>query len=110
VIQHAVDRAGRLGGYDPDEASPAAAIAKLQAPVLLIHGDHDSNIPVSHSVALKALSRGRAELLIMAGANHYTISGRAELWPPTLKFFDEYLHTPSTSTNRDRTSLSGSLD
>jgi pimeloyl-ACP methyl ester carboxylesterase len=93
LIQRTVDRAGRLGGYDPDEASPAAAIARTQAPILLLHGDQDHHIPAAHSVALQAASGHRAELVTVVGATHDTIAGRAELWPPTLQFFRQHLGT-----------------
>lgn len=91
LIQRAVNRAGRLGGYDPDEASPVLAIARMQTPVLLIHGDHDQHIPAAHSVALQAARPSRTELVRVTGANHDTIAGRAELWPPSLAFFAEHL-------------------
>jgi hypothetical protein len=42
-------------------------------------------------VALKALAGRRAELVIVPGANHDTIGGRADLWEPTLQFFGQHL-------------------
>lgn len=99
VIQRTVDRAGRLGGYDPDEASPSRAIGQTRAPVLLLHGEHDRHIPVAHSLALRAAAGSRAELVIVSGADHDTIAGRPELWPHTLRFFGRHLSAAVPATN-----------
>jgi dipeptidyl aminopeptidase/acylaminoacyl peptidase len=68
--QRAVDRAGERGGFDPDEASPLAAIGTTKAAVLLVHGKKDWKIPVSHSERLFARARGRAELAVLPNGAH----------------------------------------
>jgi pimeloyl-ACP methyl ester carboxylesterase len=45
------------------------AIARIDGPVLLLHGEADSLIPASHSQALQALAP-RARALIVPGAGH----------------------------------------
>jgi len=44
-------------------------IGRIEGPVLLLHGDHDTLIPPSHSVRLQALARS-ATFLPIAGAGH----------------------------------------
>lgn len=69
-FQRAVDDAGLLAGFDADRAAPVHNIAKARAKVLLIHGDHDSQVPLVHSQRLARASSGRAELLVIAGGTH----------------------------------------
>lgn len=61
--------------------SPMTALDRLTAPVLLAHGDRDTNVPVAESVqahqALQALG-ARSELLLFPGEGH-TIVGREHL-------------------------------
>ncbi len=51
------------------EARPVAAIARIRAPVLLIHGDADHNTPAYHAAALAA-AQPAAELWLVSGATH----------------------------------------
>jgi pimeloyl-ACP methyl ester carboxylesterase len=79
VVQIAVNRAGKLAGFDPDEASPLEAIDKIRAPVLLIHGTADLNIPYQHSEALHARAPA-SELQIVPGANHIDLPDLPVVW------------------------------
>jgi pimeloyl-ACP methyl ester carboxylesterase len=49
VVESAFLRARWKYGLDMDSASPEDSVARTQVPVLLIHGQVDSNIPVRHS-------------------------------------------------------------
>jgi dipeptidyl aminopeptidase/acylaminoacyl peptidase len=55
------------------EGSPLRQAAKIQAPVLLFHGDHDSNVGIAHSLkmaaALKAAGR-ESQLFAFSGLDH----------------------------------------
>ena len=61
--------------------SPMTALDRLTAPVLLCHGDRDSNVPVLESIQahqeLTALG-APAELLLLKGEGH-TVVGRENL-------------------------------
>jgi dienelactone hydrolase len=61
--------------------SPMTALERLTAPVLLAHGDRDTNVPVAESVqvhqALQALG-ATSELLLLPGEGH-TVVGREHL-------------------------------
>jgi dipeptidyl aminopeptidase/acylaminoacyl peptidase len=76
--------------------SPMTAVGALTSPVLLAHGDRDTNVPVAESVqlhqALQALG-ARSELLLLPGEGH-TIVGRdhlVELSGRVAAWFDRWL-------------------
>ena len=56
-------------GFDLRRVSPEAAVAKANVPVLLIHGQVDSNIRVRHSRRIKAIAPG-VTLWEVPGADH----------------------------------------
>ena len=76
--------------------SPMTALDRLTAPVLLAHGDRDTNVPVAESVqAHQALqARGAvSDLLLLPGEGH-TIVGRehlVELSTRVAAWFDRWL-------------------
>jgi pimeloyl-ACP methyl ester carboxylesterase len=74
LIDRAIARAGRTGGFDPGD-SPLEAITRTRAPVLLVHGREDVNILPSHSEALHARALDHSELLLLDGEDHVTIAG-----------------------------------
>ena len=61
-------------GVNLANASPERAIRNTSVPVLLIHGDADTNIPPSHSEALHAANPAVSQLWIVHGAEHVTIA------------------------------------
>jgi dipeptidyl aminopeptidase/acylaminoacyl peptidase len=76
--------------------SPMTVLERLTAPVLLVHGDRDTNVPVAESVqAHQALqARGAtSDLLLLPGEGH-TIVGRdhlVELGERIAAWFDRWL-------------------
>ena len=52
-------------------------VARIDGPVLLMHGERDALIPVTHSVQLQALARS-AQLIRIAGAAHNDVEDFAE--------------------------------
>ncbi|MGY1812877.1 prolyl oligopeptidase family serine peptidase [Blastococcus sp. SYSU D00820] len=76
--------------------SPMTALHRLTSPVLLAHGDRDTNVPVAESVQahqeLQALG-GPSELLLLPGEGH-TIVGRehlVQLSERVVEWFDRWL-------------------
>jgi dipeptidyl aminopeptidase/acylaminoacyl peptidase len=76
--------------------SPLSSFERVTAPVLLAHGDRDTNVPVAESVqahqALQALGKV-SELLLLPGEGH-TIVGRdsvVELSGRVAAWFDRWL-------------------
>jgi dipeptidyl aminopeptidase/acylaminoacyl peptidase len=60
-----------LLGVDIKQAAPMEAVRWLRTPLLLIHGDHDSQIPVIHSREIAAnADPSLTELWIVSGADH----------------------------------------
>lgn len=77
-VDRALARAGEVAQFDPDDASPIAAIAKTAAHVLLIHGTADRNIPFVQAERNRQAGGDRAELVAIPGANHLTITNDAD--------------------------------
>lgn len=69
-IQRAVTEAGRIGNFNPDDASALAAIQRTKAEVLLIHSKLDRKIPPSHSQRLHAAAPDHSRLLLLEGEDH----------------------------------------
>lgn len=60
-----------MTGLDMDEVSPREAVKNIQAPLLLIHGDGDTSIPVTNSEELLQNSvQPDTELWIPDGSGH----------------------------------------
>jgi pimeloyl-ACP methyl ester carboxylesterase len=54
-----------------DQLDILKAVAGLEAPLLVVHGEDDTSVPVSEARALHGAARpGRAELLTIAGTGH----------------------------------------
>ena len=83
-----VDEAGKLANFNPDAASPLAAIQHTHAPILLAHGTADLIIPVVQSKELPAAAPDHSDLMLVPGAGHITlwidvdgsVSRRAQEW------------------------------
>jgi dipeptidyl aminopeptidase/acylaminoacyl peptidase len=56
-----------------DHARPEDAIAKISRPMLILHGDADTIIPVSHGRRLARVARGHAELEELPDGDHNTL-------------------------------------
>lgn len=82
-----------------DDVSPLLAVSADDAPTLLIHGDKDELVPISHSERFhKAMQDAKAtcELIVMKGAAH-GFPGEQGIQAETalLNWFDKYLAAPS---------------
>ena len=76
TVSSGIEEAGRLGGFDPDEASPLRSIPRVQGAVLLIHGAADRHIPESHSFRLQQAALPGSKLIIVRHAGHYSINSK----------------------------------
>jgi dipeptidyl aminopeptidase/acylaminoacyl peptidase len=72
-FQGAVDRAAARAEFDPDLDSPLRFAERSSAPLLLLHGASDTQVPPQHSRALAAAARGRARLVVVPGATHESL-------------------------------------
>ncbi len=55
---------------DPQKVSPEAVIRQIRAPVLFVHGNSDTDVPVFNSEELYRKTPGRNKLWIVPGAGH----------------------------------------
>ncbi|MGP0073124.1 MAG: alpha/beta hydrolase [Bryobacteraceae bacterium] len=83
-------------GLDFWSASPEAALASSNTPVLLIQGLNDTKTPPEHSRILAAANRGTAQLWLVLGAGHTGASSAAprEFQERVLGFFQAYQNLP----------------
>jgi len=79
VIARAFEAAERRGDFRVDDVSPVRAAASITVPVLLIHGEADTDTVPEHSQRVFAALRGPKQLIIVAGARHNR-SVRGEVW------------------------------
>ena len=75
-------------GFNFDDVSPEAAVAKRDFPILLISGLSDHNIPKRHAQAIYNAATGRKELWLVPGAGHQEAMKKApeEFRQRVLKF------------------------
>ena len=82
-----------------DDVSPLLAVTPDDAPTLLIHGDKDELVPISHSERyLKAMQDAKAicELIVMKGAAHgFPGDQGTQAETALLEWFDKYLTAPA---------------
>lgn len=58
---------------------PARAVARLRAPLLLVHGDEDRTVPLAVSRRLRALAAGPVRLVVERGGAHDLLDRRRAL-------------------------------
>ena len=75
--------------------SPVNSADNIRAPVLLIHGDRDTEVPTEQSLRMReALQKANryVELLVIGGASHgFTEEQSQQAWAQVTKFFNLYL-------------------
>jgi acetyl esterase/lipase len=84
-----------------DDVSPLLAVTADDAPTLLIHGDKDELVPISHSERFsEAMKKSNAtcELIVMKGAAHgFPGEQGTQAEAALLDWFDKYLAAPAES-------------
>jgi pimeloyl-ACP methyl ester carboxylesterase len=93
-VAAAIDRAGVLGDFRPDDADSITAIGATTAEVLLIHGRADGNIPWQQSASLHDAARSHSELLLVDDRDHRTIMSDAAVMRASVAWFDRWLAPP----------------
>jgi fermentation-respiration switch protein FrsA (DUF1100 family) len=89
-----------LLGVRVSDAAPVDVVRDLNAPLLLIHGDADSQIPIEHSQTIYAnADHDKTTFWIVPGADHGFAHGlegpRYEM--RVRQFFEQHLCTPALS-------------
>ena len=70
VVTPALGYARLRYGVDLRQASPMAAVGATGVPILLIHGEEDTNVPPRHSKALQAIHSAAIRLWTAAATPH----------------------------------------
>ena len=70
----ALERAGQIGGFDPDRADGVAAVRNSAAHFLLIHGREDAKIPWRESWRLHEAGMEKSEIIVVPGEGHDSIT------------------------------------
>ena len=78
-IEKAFRIAEQLGKFRLDDVSPAAAAAKVRAPVIVIHGAADDQTPPVHGQRVFAALAGPKKLVMVPGAGHFDVL-TADAW------------------------------
>jgi dienelactone hydrolase len=74
--------------------SPVTVASQINAPVLLIHGDLDANVPVEQSEEMEEVlwkSGGSVQLHLVSGAGHQLNRVVISAWPTTQRFLEANL-------------------
>ena len=74
--------------FKVDEVSPAKAAAKITVPVLLIHGEADTDTPPAHSQRIHDALTGPKRLLLVPGAHHNESLSGNETWDQIAEWID----------------------
>ena len=78
--------------------SPVTVASQIKAPVLLIHGDIDANVPVEQSEEMEAVlwkSGGSVQLHLVSGGGHQLNRVVIPAWSATQQFLNATLGKPS---------------
>jgi uncharacterized protein len=80
AIRAALAIAEQEGHFAVDDVSPERAAARINAPVLLLHGDADTATRPDHSRRVFTALKGPKQLILVSGAHHNGALG-ADVWP-----------------------------
>jgi len=91
AIGKAITLAEEQGNFRMEAVNPAAAAARITAPVLLVHGDADTDTPPDHAHRLYAALAGPKRLLLVSGAKHSESLREASVWNEVERWLDTTL-------------------
>jgi fermentation-respiration switch protein FrsA (DUF1100 family) len=85
--------------FDANQLEPI--VARLAAPVLLMHAEGDEQVPVEHSRELaKATGSPDSRLIVVPGGHHRSIQHDEELQAVSLRFIERAVRTDVRFTHR----------
>lgn len=88
ALEHAIATAGAQLQLPLDRVDVGAALARVPACVLLLHGREDAHVPVAHGRALAAAAP-QAHYIEVPGEDHISLPMRLDLLAPTvIDWFD----------------------
>jgi pimeloyl-ACP methyl ester carboxylesterase len=69
-LDAAIDLGGEMAAFDPDAAAPERAVAHSHAPILVLHGTGDQQVPAYHARILERAAGGRVTTRLFPGESH----------------------------------------
>ena len=78
-------------GSPLDVIAPERHIPSIKAPVLLVHGDQDTVVPVEHGHRLMAASGSNTELLLLSGRGHSNCNDDPLFWQRVVETLNQAL-------------------
>ena len=93
-FQRIVTHAGEHAHFDPDDSDVIGKVARLDRPVLIIHGEDDYLIPIQHALRIEAAAhRPDVRVVRVAGADHTSLADQVAepVRAPLTHWFDRYL-------------------
>jgi uncharacterized protein len=93
AVRRAFEAAEQKGGFRVDDVSPVTAAASVTVPVLLIHGEADTDTAPQHSQRVFAALGGPKRLILVPGAKHNE-SLRGNVWDEIQRWVDDLLSRP----------------
>ncbi|MFP4052451.1 MAG: alpha/beta hydrolase [Phycisphaerae bacterium] len=72
--------AGRLAGFDPGDVSPRRAAARLEVPLLVLHGRLDHTVPYAQGKAVYAAARCPKQMITVPLAGHVSLVAGRDAW------------------------------
>lgn len=81
----------RMIGHDYDDFAPRNRIADITAPVMLMHGDADTVVPIGDSIDLHRRLPG-SELVVVPNGTHADLDPFRQFFPAVDTFLREHLH------------------
>ncbi len=74
ITDYTLDRAGIIGGFDPDEVNPLRDAGQISVPVFVAHGDADKNISYEYGRALyDNLESASKSFYLVKGGGHFDL-------------------------------------
>ena len=90
IIRHAFELAEQEAEFDVDAVSAVVAASRINAPVILIHGEADTETRSDHSRRVFDALRRQKRLILVPGAGHNG-SLRAEVWDEVARWIDSVI-------------------
>jgi pimeloyl-ACP methyl ester carboxylesterase len=84
----------RMIGHDYDDFAPRSRIGDVTVPVMLVHGDADTVIPLSDSLDLHARLDG-SEVVVVPNGTHADLEPYAPFFPTVEAFLQRTLRVPN---------------
>ena len=91
MIVDAFALAEMRGGFRIASASPEAAAPSIRVPVLLVHGERDTETPPAHSQRVYQALGGRKHLVLVPGAGHNQSLHSNAVWTDITSWIDDVI-------------------